>query len=159
MADENVQPSSSSMGNNSLRLGNRKKPWVLSILFVISSYFYSRLSSIRHSIDPLVHHGRHFGRTVYAMCNVRSLITDALLWLEESDDGEISEESLTTEYIVFFGWSIRPMNICFLFCRARAEHNIFQKLQAMVPNLMDRVVESEAALAVVAESVWVFFFT
>jgi len=33
------------------------------------------------------------------------------------------------------------------------EHKIFQKLQAMVPNLLDRVVESEAALAVVAESV------
>jgi hypothetical protein len=49
------------------------------------------------------------------------------------------------------------MDIRFRFCRARAEHNIFQKLQAMVPNLMDRVVESEAALAVVAESVWVFF--
>jgi hypothetical protein len=34
------------------------------------------------------------------MCNVRSLITNALLRLEESDDGEISEESLTTEYVV-----------------------------------------------------------
>lgn len=110
MADENAQPSSSSNGNNPLRLGNRKKP---------------------HSSDALVHHGRHFGRTVYAMCNVRSLITNGLLRLEELDGDEIPEESLASE--------------------ARAEYKIFQKLQAMVPNLLDRVVESEAALANVAE--------
>ena len=41
----------------------------------------------------------------------------------------------------------------FLFCRARAEYKVFQKLQAMVPNLLDRVVESEAALANVVELV------
>ena len=68
--------------------------------------FYSCLSGIRHSSDPLVHHGRHFGRTVYAMCNVRSLITNALLRLEESDDGEISEESLTTEYVFLVDLSV-----------------------------------------------------
>ena len=49
-----------------------------------------------------MHHGHHFGRTVYAMCNVRSLIMNGLRRLEESDGGEISEESLTSEY-VFFG--------------------------------------------------------
>jgi hypothetical protein len=48
-----------------------------------------------------------------------------------------------------FFWLIY-CGICFLFCRARAEQKIFQKLQAMVPNLLDRVVESEAALAVIA---------
>ena len=40
-----------------------------------------------------------------------------------------------------------------LLCSARTEHRIFQKLLAMVPNLMDRVVESEAELIVIAESV------
>jgi hypothetical protein len=43
-------------------------------------------------------------------------------------------------------------------CRARTEHKIFEKLLAMVPDLMDRViegVESEAQLAVIAESVCV----
>ena len=68
-------------------------------MFAVLSDFYSRLSRIRHSSDPLVHHGRHFGRTVYAMCNVRSLITNGLLRLEESDGGEITEESLTSEYV------------------------------------------------------------
>ena len=97
MADENAQPSSSSNGNNPLRLGNRKKPWLASIVFDILSDFYSCLSDIRHSSDPLVHHGRHFGRTVYAMCNVRSLVTNSLLRLEELDGDEISEESLASE--------------------------------------------------------------
>ena len=43
--------------------------------------------------DPLVHHGRHFGRTVHAMCNVRALIGNGLLLLE---NGEVTEELLTT---------------------------------------------------------------
>jgi hypothetical protein len=47
--------------------------------------------------DPLVHHGRHFGRTVHAMCNVQALITNALLLLNE--DGEVAEESLTAESV------------------------------------------------------------
>ena len=34
------------------------------------------------------------------MCNIRSLITNSLFRLEESDGGEISEESLTSEYIL-----------------------------------------------------------
>ena len=72
-------------------------------MFVILSDFYSHLSGIRHSSDPLVHHGCHFGRTVYAMCNVRSLIMNSLLCLEELDGSEISEESLASEY-VFFGY-------------------------------------------------------
>jgi hypothetical protein len=45
-----------------------------------------------------------------------------------------------------------------LLCRARTEHRIFQKLLAMVPNLLDRVVESEAGLVVIAESVRVHLY-
>ena len=74
--------------------------------YLVLSDFNSCLSGIRHSSDLLVHHGRHFGRTVYAMCNVRSLIMNALLRLEESDDGEISEESLTTEYVFLVDLSV-----------------------------------------------------
>jgi hypothetical protein len=48
--------------------------------------------------------------------------------------------------------------INFLLRRVRTEHRIFQKLLAMVPNLLDRVVESEAELVVVSESVSVSFF-
>ena len=39
------------------------------------------------------------------MCNVRLLITNSLLRLEESDGGEVLEESLTSEYVF---WLIYP---------------------------------------------------
>jgi len=47
--------------------------------------------------DPLVHHGRHFGRTVYAMCSVHALITSALARMAEDED--VPEESLTFEFV------------------------------------------------------------
>jgi hypothetical protein len=31
------------------------------------------------SADPLVHHGRHFGRTIHALCNVNMLITNGIM--------------------------------------------------------------------------------
>ena len=37
----------------------------------------------RCGTDPLVHHGRHFGRTIHALCNVRALITSGLLRMVE----------------------------------------------------------------------------
>jgi hypothetical protein len=46
--------------------------------------------------DPLVHHGRHFGRTVHAMCNVQALVTNGILKMGELGDIDISEESLTS---------------------------------------------------------------
>lgn len=45
--------------------------------------------------DPLVHHGRHFGRTVHALCNVNALITNGILRLGELVDEP--EESFTPE--------------------------------------------------------------
>jgi hypothetical protein len=88
------------------------------------------------------------------MCNVRSLITNGVLRLEESDGGDVLEESLTSEYV--FMSNLSDSGIDFQLYRARAEHRIFQKLLGMVPNLLDRVVESEAELVVIAESVCVF---
>lgn len=46
--------------------------------------------------DPLVHHGRHFGRTVHALCNVNALITNGILRLGELADEP--EEAFTSEY-------------------------------------------------------------
>ncbi|KIM56133.1 hypothetical protein SCLCIDRAFT_29841 [Scleroderma citrinum Foug A] len=46
----------------------------------------------RTSQDPLVHHGRHFGRAIHAFCNVQTLILNGLQAMSD-DDG--SEESLT----------------------------------------------------------------
>ena len=102
MADETLNHLQVQTAITPLDLETGRNHKLLSTVFVILSDSYSHLSGIRHSSDSLVHHGRHFRRTVYAMCNVRLLITNGLCQLEESDGGEISEESLTSEY-VFLG--------------------------------------------------------
>jgi hypothetical protein len=48
--------------------------------------------------DPLVSHGRHFGRTVHALCNVQALLTNGLRRLNELT-GEMDETLLTAEYL------------------------------------------------------------
>lgn len=51
--------------------------------------------SYRRLSDPLVHHGRHFGRSIHALCRVHSLLSNGVL--READlDGQ-SEENLPAE--------------------------------------------------------------
>jgi hypothetical protein len=88
------------------------------------------------------------------MCNVRSLITNGVLRVQESDSGVI-EETLTSEYVFMSNQFVSGIH--FLLFRARTEHRIFQKLLGMVPNLLECVVESEGELAVIAESVRSYF--
>jgi hypothetical protein len=45
--------------------------------------------------DPLISHGRHFGRTIHALCNVQALLTNGLLRLGEL--AEEPDESFTAE--------------------------------------------------------------
>jgi hypothetical protein len=45
-----------------------------------------KLSSSSSTTDPLVHHGRHFGRTVYAFVNVYALIINGLAAEAEDDE-------------------------------------------------------------------------
>ncbi|KAG2088016.1 uncharacterized protein F5147DRAFT_748483 [Suillus discolor] len=49
----------------------------------------------RSSSDPLISHGRHFGRTVFALCNYPSLLTNGILRLEQMK--EIPLEDFCTE--------------------------------------------------------------
>ena len=42
--------------------------------------------------DPLIHHGRHFGRAIHAFCNVQTLITNGIVLM--SEDIDVSDESL-----------------------------------------------------------------
>ena len=46
--------------------------------------------------DPLVHHGRHFGRTLHAFCRVHTLLTNGILHEVELAD-QLSEESFSKE--------------------------------------------------------------
>lgn len=47
------------------------------------------------STDPLVHHGRHFGRTVHALCNIHALISNGIIRLGEQ--AEEPEEEFTAQ--------------------------------------------------------------
>ncbi|KAG1762911.1 hypothetical protein EDD22DRAFT_979628 [Suillus occidentalis] len=73
------------------------------------------------SSNPLVLHGRHFGRTVFALCNYPSLLTSGILRLEELQDSPIEDF---------------PADI-------RREHRVFMELIDSYPNLLDRLTSGE----------------
>lgn len=47
-------------------------------LFQAFKFLIISLLCTRTAQDPLVHHGRHFGRAVHAFCNVQTLIVNGL---------------------------------------------------------------------------------
>ncbi|KJA26432.1 hypothetical protein HYPSUDRAFT_133249 [Hypholoma sublateritium FD-334 SS-4] len=97
MADENGGPSS----QDALRLGPRKKP---------------------RATDPLVHHGRHFGRSIHALCNVHALINNGII--RTGERSEEPEEAFTTQ--------------------ERKEHKVFLSLLRCVPGLEERIMTAES---------------
>jgi len=80
---------------SALELGPKKKPYVVRLLQTQSRVSFIYLS--RCLTDPLVHHGRHFGRTVHSLCNVPALLTHGLLRLGEM--AEEPEESFNYECV------------------------------------------------------------
>ncbi|KAI0067315.1 hypothetical protein BV25DRAFT_1911964 [Artomyces pyxidatus] len=96
-------------GNGALRLGPRKKA---------------------SQPDPLVHHGRHFGRTIHALANFQALITNGLLRLGEL--AETPDDHFTAE--------------------ERREHRIYQTLLQSVPGLEERIINgSNEEVMIVSE--------
>ena len=77
---------------SSLLRGKRRKSVILYAIFSDQIVVRSRAG------DPLIHHGRHFGRTVHAMCNVQVLFTQGIEHLSSTE--VVAEESLTLEYIL-----------------------------------------------------------
>ncbi|KAG1847300.1 hypothetical protein C8R48DRAFT_677642, partial [Suillus tomentosus] len=73
------------------------------------------------SSNPLVLHGRHFGRTVFALCNYPSLLTAGILRLEELQDSPIEDY---------------PADV-------RREHRVFMELIDSYPGLLDRLTNGE----------------
>ncbi|KJA13355.1 hypothetical protein HYPSUDRAFT_151676 [Hypholoma sublateritium FD-334 SS-4] len=82
-----------------LKLGPRKKP---------------------RSTDPLIHHGRHFGRSIYALCNVPALITNGIVRMASDDP----DEDLTAQ--------------------ERRERKVFFELLKSVPGLEERLMSAES---------------
>ena len=76
-----------------LQIGSRKKPYVR--MMAISQL---TVDPFRGSCgtDPLVHHGRHFGHTVHALCTVSTLLNNGILRMGELADH--AEETFTQEY-------------------------------------------------------------
>ena len=62
-------------------------------------FFLTKLLWLSCPGDPFVHHGRHFGRTVHAMCNVHALICNGVGRMGEEP---APEESLTYELVLVF---------------------------------------------------------
>ncbi|KAH6913696.1 hypothetical protein BKA70DRAFT_1096331, partial [Coprinopsis sp. MPI-PUGE-AT-0042] len=84
--------------------------------------------------DPLVHHGRHFGRTIQAFCRVQTLIKNGLSRSVEFTLGNAEEEELTPQ--------------------ERREYAIYLELLKLSPGLEKRLCNgSEQDIFYVAELV------
>lgn len=57
---------------------------------------WSQYESTSSRTDPLVHYGRHFGRTIHALCTVSALLNNGLLSMEQVVK---ADEPLTHEYV------------------------------------------------------------
>jgi hypothetical protein len=87
--------------------------------------------------DPLIGYGRHFGRTVHALCNIQVLLTNGILCLGEQANEP--EESLTVEYVDPLISSYCAPNCLSL--RQRRERRVFSELLQIVPNIETRLRE------------------
>jgi hypothetical protein len=77
-----------------LQIGPRKKPCVC--VFSQKSTFNTVLDTSCRT-DPLMHHGRHFRRTVHALCTVGALLNNGIIRMGEL--AEQAENTLTQEYV------------------------------------------------------------
>lgn len=57
--------------------------------------------SRQSATDPLVHHGRHFGRTVHALCTVRTLLNNGIIRMRNLT--QKPENTFSQEYYSFPG--------------------------------------------------------
>jgi hypothetical protein len=89
--------------------------------------------------DPLIHHGRHFGRTIHAMSCVLALLKNGILRMGELADEP--EESFTTEYIASHLDGMTGKSY-FILSRERREHRVFRSLLNSIPGLEERLMAS-----------------
>jgi hypothetical protein len=101
----------------------------------------------------LIGYGRHFGRTVHALCSIQSLLKNGILRLGEQADEP--EESFTTEYVCTVTVCNHFPHLFFVAnFRQRREHRVFAVLLQMVPNLEQRLMEgSDEDLVAIADLV------
>jgi len=51
--------------------------------------------------DPLIHYGRHFGRTVHALCTVSSILNNGILRMGELQDQPEETFTLESVFVLF----------------------------------------------------------
>jgi len=102
--------------------------------------------------DPLIHHGRHFGRTHHALCSIRVLLRNGLLRQERLATN--GSNVLTIRFVLTSRLLHVRLDGCIL--REEQEHRIFQSLLKMIPSLECRLLESsEEELRLIADLVGV----
>ena len=95
-------------------------------------------SNISRTSDPLVHHGRHFCRTVHALSNMNALLTNGILWAQ--DHSEEPAESFTAQYADPFNFNLELFTESY---RERKEHEVYLALLRMVPGLEERLMTGD----------------
>ena len=99
-----------------------------------------------------MHHGRHFCRTIHAMCNIHALLTQSIIRVVE----ELPDENLTAECVVRHLLKSHIMT-SFLPPPSRSErreHKVFEELLRTIPNLEERIMTgSEEDLTEIADQV------
>ena len=80
--------------------------------------------------DPLIHHGRHFGWSIYAFANIHALLLAGMGWNED-------EPPETQQYVPNAPSShlLTPPH----FCRERREMRVYRKLLKLIPDLEERI--------------------
>lgn len=99
MSDENSEIQVGQKRAGALQLGARKKPYSQ---FDPAIFFFFIDICSRCSTDPLVHHRRHFGRTIHALCTVSALINNGLLRMGELT--ERPDEVFTHKLVLFLSF-------------------------------------------------------
>lgn len=88
--------SSQQVPQDALQLGPRRKAYAeLESPTPLRRKTTDLLFHIRRSTDPLVHNGRHFGRSIHALCNVYALIHNGIIRMGERS--EEPEEAFTAQ--------------------------------------------------------------
>ena len=106
-----------------------------------------------------MHHGRHFGRTVHAFCNVSALVCNELLRLraltDKPEEEPEAEEQLTNECVMA---SAKARSRSLQIDREQQEHRVFNLLAQMIPGIEDRLVEgTDEDMAHMVDLVSVFY--
>ena len=126
-----VQANAGQKRPGALHRGPRKKPYVP----ISESGSFVNMRSNSCGTDPLVHHGRHFGRTVHAFCTMSTLLNNGILRLRGPP--EQSDASLTNECIMITYFHDPKLT----HIRERREHMVFQTLLQMIPGIEERLLE------------------